>query len=220
MSIVQIARAEIRALIPYDSARQEWPTIRLNANESASANGGLRRYPDLRPGKLAARLAHHFGVDPGNLLVTRGSSEGIDLLLRAFCRAGVDNIVISPPTFEMYRVYADIQGATTITVPLSSDDNFALNAERLLDGCNPQSKLIFVCSPNNPSGAPAAPAAIEKLLESRRDRSIVVVDEAYIEFSAQESCVSWLPRFENLVILRTLSKAQGLAGARCGGRQT
>jgi len=216
VSILQVARAEIRALKPYLPARQEAHAIRLNANESATANGGLHRYPEIRPAGIQAQLASHFAVAPGNLLATRGSSEAIDLLLRAFCRAGIDNIVISSPTFEMYRVYANIQGAETIAVSLSPDDDFALDPQRFLDACTPESKLIFVCSPNNPAGTPVAAAAIEKLLEARRDQSVVVVDEAYIEFSNEVSRVEWLHRFDNLVVLRTMSKAQGLAGARCG----
>ena len=216
MSIALLARPEIRALRPYAMAPLHPLAIRLNANESTASAGGLHRYPEIRPGALHERLAAHFRVPAANLLATRGSSEAIDLLLRAFCSAGIDNVVISPPTFEMYRVYADIQGAETLEVPLLPDDDFRLDARRLLDACTAHSKLIVICSPNNPTGTRVPAEAIEEILVARRDQSVVVVDEAYIEFSGQSSLTNRMERFDNLVVLRTLSKAQGLAGARCG----
>ena len=216
MSVAELVRPEIRALKSYVPAPPHPHVIRLNANESAAAGNGLHRYPEFGPGQLHTRLAHHFSVPESNLLVTRGSSEAIDLLLRAFCRAGVDNVVISPPTFEMYRVYADIQGATAISVPLAPASDFRLDAGEILDACTAESKLIFVCSPNNPSGTLVPAEVIEEIVVARQKQSVVVVDEAYLEFSQAPSVAESIRRFDNLVVLRTLSKAQRLAGARCG----
>ena len=150
------------------------------------------------------------------VLATRGSSEAIDLLIRAFCRAGVDNIVTSSPTFAMYRVYADIQGAQTLDAPLLAERDFAFDAAAVLDRCTPSTKLIFVCSPNNPTGGLVPQSQISELAGARRNRSLVVIDEAYAEFSGVPSAIALLHRYENLVVLRTLSKALSLAGARCG----
>jgi histidinol-phosphate aminotransferase len=150
------------------------------------------------------------------VLATRGSSEAIDLLMRAFCRAGTDNIIVSPPTFSMYRVYADIQGAGTITAPLLADNNFALDVSLVLEKCTPKTKLVFVCSPNNPTGGLVPLSSIRELAEARVDRSLIVVDEAYAEYSEVPSAATLLAQYENIVVLRTLSKAHSLAGARCG----
>lgn len=222
MSIDALVRPEIRSLHPYATARQENATVRLNANElSWSSNGvaggrSLNRYPAIRPTELNERLADNYGVPSQNLLVTRGSSEAIDLLVRAFCRAGRDSIVVMEPTFGMYRVYGDIQGATTLPVPLDPDRDFELDVAATLARCTPDTKLIFLCSPNNPTGNALRRADITDIARARAERSIVVVDEAYAEFSAAPSLVDSLGELENLVVLRTLSKALGLAGVRCG----
>lgn len=225
MSIENLARPEIRDLRPYETAKQIRGLVRLNANEApwpadGSMVDGLNRYPEIRPLELHARLASHYGVSPDMVLATRGSSEAIDLLIRAFCRAGVDNILTSPPTFSMYRVYADIQGARTLTVPLVADDDFALHTSSVLGKCTPETKLVFVCSPNNPTGGLVPLSAVRELCRERREESLVVVDEAYAEFSQAPSATSLLQgteqRHENLVVLRTLSKAHSLAGVRCG----
>jgi histidinol-phosphate aminotransferase len=219
MSVLDLARAEIRALAPYSSARMEASggQVLLNANESpwaAAAGEGLNRYPDPQPAALCARLAELYGVAPQNLLVGRGSDEAIDLLVRAFCRAGQDAIVISPPTFGMYAVAAAIQDAQVISAPLG--EGFALDADALLARVTPQVKLVFLCTPNNPSGNLVAPAVIERLAAALRGRAVLVVDEAYIEFAAAPSAAALLTRFDNLAVLRTLSKAHALAGARVG----
>jgi histidinol-phosphate aminotransferase len=195
--------------------------VRLNANEApwpsdGSAEDGLNRYPEIRPLELHARLAAHYGVSADMVLATRGSSEAIDLLIRAFCRPGVDSIVTSPPTFSMYRVYADIQGARTITAPLRAEDDFVLDTTALIAKCEPHTKLIFVCSPNNPTGALVPLACMRELAEARTHGSLIVVDEAYAEYSETPSAACLLQGYENLVVLRTLSKAHSLAGARCG----
>lgn len=221
LNIEALARPEIRELQPYETARQVRGVVRLNANEApwagdGSTADGLNRYPAIRPLALHARLAAHYGVSPDMVLATRGSSEGIDLLIRAFCRAGIDNIVISPPTFAMYRVYADIQGAQTRAAPLDSDAGFALNTTVVTERCTPETKLVFVCTPNNPTGGLVPLAAITALAEARSEQSLIVVDEAYAEYSGAPSAATLLASHENLVVLRTLSKAHSLAGARCG----
>ena len=222
MTIALLARPEIRNLRAYETAKQVRGNVRLNANESpwppgnGGANEELNRYPEIRPAELHQQLAAHYRVAADTVLATRGSSEGIDLLIRAFCRAGADNIVITPPTFAMYRVYADIQGAQTVAAPLLAERDFAFDAAAVLDKCTPDTKLIFVCSPNNPTGGLVSHSLLRELAEARRNRSLIVVDEAYAEFSGAPSAAALLSRYENLVVLRTLSKAFSLAGARCG----
>ncbi len=218
MTIETLARPEIRTLNAYQSAVQVNGALRLHANEAPTAtdSDSLNRYPEIRPTELQSRLAERFGVSRNNLLVTRGSSEAIDLLIRTFCRAGQDNIVITPPTFSMYRVYADIQGAETISCPLLSDEDFTLDVDSLTGCCTALSKLIFICSPNNPSGNIVPRSDIVRILTARKNESIVVVDEAYVEFSDTESMADLVTEHDNLVVLRTLSKALALAGARCG----
>jgi histidinol-phosphate aminotransferase len=225
LSIEKLARREILELQPYETAKQVAGLVRLNANEApwpidGSTRDGLNRYPQIRPLQLHARLAVHYGVSPDMILATRGSSEAIDLLIRAFCRAGVDNIMVSPPTFAMYRVYADIQGARTLSAPLVAGKDFSLDAAAVLEGCSAETKLVFVCSPNNPTGGLVPLAAIQELCLGRPDHSLIIVDEAYAEFSEAPSAVSLFDhgsrRYTNLVVLRTLSKGYSLAGARCG----
>jgi histidinol-phosphate aminotransferase len=222
MTIEALVRPEIRNLKPYVTARQESATVRLNANElpcsAGNADGGaaLNRYPTIRPVALQSALSRLYGVAPANLLVTRGSSEAIDLLVRAFCRAGRDSVIVTPPTFAMYRVYADIQGARTIAAPLSGERDFRLEVGAVLERCEPETKLVFVCSPNNPTGNVVPHTDILELARARSGQSVIVVDEAYAEFNDEDSLGTFIPEFDNLVVLRTLSKALGLAGARCG----
>ena len=222
MSILELARPEIQALRPYEAAEQVDDTVRLNANESPeSGNMGrfrrpLNRYPEVRPMRLQRQLAGRFGCAPDELLVTRGSSEAIDLVVRTFCRAGVDNIVTHAPSFSMYRHYAVVQGASVTEVQTRADQDFRIDADAMLEACVPETRLVFVCSPNNPTGSLLPRADLEKLLESRDESSAVVVDEAYIEFADVPSAAKLLERHANLLVLRTLSKALGYAGARCG----
>jgi histidinol-phosphate aminotransferase len=220
MTIEALARPEIRDLHVYETAVQTNGAIRLHANESIwsrdSNAAAMNRYPELRPTELQSLLAERFGVAEDNLLATRGSSEAIDLLVRTFCRAGKDNIIISRPTFVMYQVFAEIQGAEVIDCPLLAENNFVLSTDSLANKCTQDSKLIFVCSPNNPTGNVVPKANVVRLLESRKDQSIIVVDEAYIEFSDMASTAELIASYDNLVVLRTLSKALALAGARCG----
>ena len=222
MTIANIARPEIRALKPYEAAIQVDDTIRLNANEAPWNSSGdrfrrpLNRYPEIRPAGLRSALADRYGCEVDNLLVTRGSSEAIDLLLRVFCDAGRDNVVTSRPTFSMYRHYAKIQGAELREVELTADNDFVLDPDVLLDACDDATRLVFLCSPNNPTGTLMSRRDLLKVLDARRDSSAVVVDEAYIEFADQASVIELLDEYENLIVLRTLSKALAFAGARCG----
>jgi histidinol-phosphate aminotransferase len=176
----------------------------------------LNRYPEPQPAELVAQLAALYGVAPTRCLVTRGSDEGIDLLLRTFCRAGQDAILITPPTYGMYVVAAGIQGARTVTVPLVREKNFALDAAAVLAAITPAVKLVFLCSPNNPTGNLLDRAAVLSLVHALAGRAVVVVDEAYVDFSGQPSLAAEIATNPNLVVLRTLSKAFGLAGARVG----
>jgi histidinol-phosphate aminotransferase len=222
MTIANLARPEIRALKPYDAAIQVDNTIRLNANEAPWTSSGdhfrrpLNRYPEIRPAALRDALATRYGCGRDNLLVTRGTSEAIDLLIRVFCRAGQDNIVTTTPTFSMYKHYAEVQGAELREVETTPDNNFETDADTLLQTCDDSTRLIFLCSPNNPTGTMMDRDTLTAILQARRQHSAVVVDEAYIEFADEPSVVELLDEYDNLIILRTLSKALAFAGARCG----
>jgi len=221
MSVLDLARPEIRAMQPYSSARMEASggQILLNANESpwlAPGDDGLgcNRYPDPQPAALIDALASLYSVQREQLLVGRGSDEAIDLLVRAFCRAGEDAILIQPPTFGMYAVCARVQNAAVIEVALAAD--FTLDVDAVLAALTPAVKLVFVCSPNNPTGQMVPRAAVERLVQALAGRALLVVDEAYVEFAEAGSVADLIGRYDNLAILRTLSKAWALAGARVG----
>lgn len=221
MSAVDLARPELLALQPYASARLQagQAAVMLNANESpwpplAEASRGLNRYPDPQPALLRTRLAALYGVNEEQLLIGRGSDEAIDLLVRAFCRAGVDAVAVSPPTFGMYAVCAGVQGAAVISVPLQED--FTLSVDGLLERLPDNVKLLFVCSPNNPTGGLVPLGDIGRLVSALSGRAMVIVDEAYIEFADTPSATTLLGQFDNLGVLRTLSKCWALAGARIG----
>jgi len=222
MSITDLARPEIQALRAYEAAEQVDDSIRLNANESPTINSvgnfrrPLNRYPEVRPQRLQAALSRRFDCAHDELLVTRGSSEAIDLIIRTFCRAGVDSILTPSPSFSMYRHYARLQGANIIEVGTLAEHDFAVDVDAILAACNKVTKVVFVCSPNNPTGTPLPRTELLRLLAGRKDQSIVVVDEAYVEFGEQSSAIDLLGEYPNLLVLRTLSKALGFAGARCG----
>lgn len=220
-----LLREDLRDFGGYKSARSEAlsGSIWLNANESAWANPGdadgrLRRYPQPQPEDLCARLAALYGVAPIQLLVGRGSDEGIDLLLRAFCLPGQGAIVTAPPVFGMYAVCARLHGAKTIEVPLREAEN-GLCADlpalgtAALEG---NASLLFLCSPGNPSGELLELDAIAQLAQRLRGRCLVIVDEAYLEYADAPSAISLLADHDNIAVLRTLSKAHALAGARVG----
>ncbi len=220
-AVLALARPEIRALKAYQPAGYEPDAVRLNANEAPWRAGGddsergLNRYPEARPGALTALLADHYGASPEETFVTRGTSEAIDLLIRCFCRPGRDDIVICPPTFGMYQVYADIQNAGVRRVPLLAPA-FRTDAQSILTDWDERCRLLFLTSPNNPTGNSIPPAVIAGLCEGLAGRGLVVLDAAYIEFGGADPCPALLCEHDNLVVLRTLSKAYGLAGARCG----
>lgn len=223
--VLELARPDLLGLEPYRHARWTPDLERLHANESPwctagqDSRDGLNRYPEPHPAALPERLAELYGVASERVLAARGSDDAIDLLVRGFCRAGTDAVLICPPTFPMYAVAARIQGAAVIEMPLRREQGFALDAAAIAqrvragDTCI---KIVFICSPNNPTGNLVEPAAIEELCAALSDRAIVAVDEAYIEFAGTGSHADRLPRFPNLVVLRTLSKAYALAGVRCG----
>ena len=218
MSVLDLARPDVRALVPYSSARMEAAggELCLNANESAWDDGlGLNRYPEPQPMALVERLAQLYGVAASQVLVSRGSDEAIDLLVRAFCPAGESAVLISPPTFGMYAVCARVQGARVVESPLRPAD-FSLDIDALLAAVTPSVRLVFVCSPNNPTGALVPRESIERLARALAGRAVLVVDEAYIEFAGQGSAATLTQQHDHVCVLRTLSKAYALAGARIG----
>lgn len=218
----KIARPDILRLQPYQHAAWDPALERLHANENPwrfpgdNSRAGLNRYPEPHPLELEARLARLYGVRPEQLIAGRGSDEGIDLLVRGFCEAGRDAVLTCPPTFGMYKVAARIQGADVIEVPLLRDRGYALDESGIERACAPNLKLVFFCAPNNPTGNAVDAGVIERTARRLADRALVVVDEAYAEFAAQPGFIGRLAELPNLVVLRTLSKAYALAGARCG----
>ena len=221
-SVLDLARPELRRLRPYTAGAWEPECIRLNANESPwrlpadKSERGLNIYPPPRPFALRSALARHYGVEEEELLVTRGSSEAIDVLIRGFCRAGVDGILICPPTFDMYRLYAGIQGAEVLAAPLCERDDFELDVDRVVAAAGQHTKIVFLCSPNNPTGSSFPKASIDAVCDAFAGRALVVIDEAYYEFAGTDDHLSHLKGCEHVVLLRTLSKCVALAGARCG----
>ena len=196
--------------------------VRLNANESPwrapgdKTERGLNVYPPPRPFALRDRLAEHYGARPEEMLVTRGSSEAIDVLIRGFCRAGEDSILICPPTFDMYRVYATIQAAGIVRVPLRRvTAGFELDLAAVLDALGRGVKIVFVCTPNNPTGQSVPRADVEAICDAAAGRALVVIDEAYHEFAGTDY-LDLRARHDHVVLLRTLSKFVSLAGVRCG----
>jgi histidinol-phosphate aminotransferase len=217
-----LARPEIARLERPSRMMDDPTTGRLHANESpwrAPLDGsiaGLNRYPEPEPLMLEARLAALYGVAPNRVLATRGSDDGIDLLVRTFCRPGRDAVLTCPPTFGMYAHCAQLHGAPLVEVPLRAADGFSLDEDELLAAAAPTVRLVFLCSPNNPTGNALADGTALRIAKALAGQAIVVVDEAYAEFHAGTSLVERLAAHPNLVVLRTLSKALALAGARCG----
>ena len=228
MDINSIARPEIVAMKPYESARNSATAdgILLNANEAPSTHVNdsqwqelsLNRYPSPQPGPLISRLAQLYGVAESNCLITRGSDEGIDLLTRVFCRPGQDAIIECSPCFGMYKIAATIQGARVIDVPRRADNGFQIDFADLERVIVEQStvRLIFLTSPNNPTGNLISRSQLEGVLKACEGRALVVLDEAYIEFCKARSATELIDKWPQLVVLRTLSKAWAAAGVRCG----
>ncbi|HDR1013643.1 TPA: histidinol-phosphate transaminase [Pasteurella multocida] len=220
MSISPLSRKNIQVLTPYQSARRLGGKgdIWLNANEYPTSpdfnltHRTFNRYPEPQPQAVIEGYANYAGVTPENVLVSRGGDESIELIIRAFCEAE-DSVLYCPPTYGMYSVSAETCGIALKTVPLTAD--FQLNLpeiERQISGV----KVVFVCSPNNPTGTLVNRTDLLALLKMTRDKAIVVVDEAYIEFCPQATMVTELKNYPHLAIIRTLSKAFALAGLRCG----
>lgn len=224
MSAVPPLREDLRGFDGYRSARREAATgsAWLNANESAWANpadadGRLRRYPEPQPAVLRDMLAAHLGCRPAELLLTRGSDEAIDLLVRGFCTPGRDGVLVTPPVFGMYAVSARLQGARLLEVPLSDGPvDFAVDLDRIVDTAIAEgARLVFLCSPGNPAGGMVDAARLVDAARRLAGAALLVVDEAYVEYADAPSILS-VARPSNLAVLRTLSKAHALAGARIG----
>jgi histidinol-phosphate aminotransferase len=221
-AVISLARSEIVALQPY--AHAAWlPThARLHANEAPwrpsgdDTRAGLNRYPEPQPQALLASLGQLYGVTVERVLATRGADEAIDVLSRVFLRAGADSILQCAPTFGMYEVAARIQGAAVVELPLNRDQGWSIDPERLLAAWRPGIKLVYLCSPNNPTANLLGTAALEQICTALDGKAIVVIDEAYVEWSRSASLTRWLDRFQTLAILRTMSKAHAMAGARLG----
>ncbi len=215
-----LVRENIRNMTPYQSARKIGGkgTIFLNANELPDriAQTSLNRYPEPQPKELKMLYSQYAGVNEDSILVTRGADEGIELLIRTFCEPKQDNILICSPTYGMYGINANAQDVGISNVPLIQDD-FSLNLPEIKKAIERERiPLIFMCNPNNPTATSVSLESIKSVIEMALNRAIVVIDEAYIEFSNQPSAIGFLSKFPHVVILRTLSKAFGLAGARCG----
>jgi histidinol-phosphate aminotransferase len=220
--LTELARPEIQTLKAYEHAVWEPGLVRLHANElpwrqlNDRSQAGLNRYPEPHPHELTAALARFYGVPPQCLLASRGSDEAIDLLVRSYCRAGEDAILICPPTFGMYGVAARVQGAEVLTAPLQRESGYDCDFAALRAQCTDKVKLVFLCSPNNPTGNRFDAEAIAALARDLTGRALLIIDEAYVEFAEGPSLASRLEALPGLVLLRTLSKAYALAGARCG----
>ncbi|HCD7552316.1 TPA: histidinol-phosphate transaminase [Citrobacter farmeri] len=220
-SVTDLARENVRNLTPYQSARRLGGNgdVWLNANEFPTAveyqltRQTLNRYPECQPKTVIENYAQYAGVKPEQVLVSRGADEGIELLIRAFCEPGKDAILFCPPTYGMYSVSAETIGVECRTVPTLAD--WQLDMQGISDNLDGV-KVVYVCSPNNPTGQLINPQDLRTLLELTRGKAIVVADEAYIEFCPQATLAGWLSEYPNLVVLRTLSKAFALAGLRCG----
>jgi len=214
MNIEELVRNNIRSLAPYSTARDEYQGdigVYLDANESPYDNG-VNRYPDPYQKKLKARISEIKGAPVENIFIGNGSDEPIDLVYRVFCEPRMDNAVMIAPTYGMYRVAAATNDVEVREALLEAD--FSLDADKLLAAADSKTKLLFLCSPNNPTSNSFPRKQIADIIE--KFKGIVVLDEAYIDFSAQKSFLSELNKYPNLIIFQTLSKAWGMAGLRVG----
>ena len=214
MNLDQLLRTNIKALKPYSSARDEFTgeaDVYLDANENPF-NAPYNRYPDPLQWDVKEKIATIKNIVVEKIFLGNGSDEPIDIVYRAFCEPGIDNVVSIDPTYGMYQVAADINNVEIRKVKLNED--FGFSAQKLLDAANIYTKAIFICSPNNPTGNLLDKPEIVKLITCFD--GLVVVDEAYIDFSPESSLLSELDKYENLIILQTFSKAWGMAGIRLG----
>lgn len=216
MNIQDLIRPTIKALKPYSSARDEYQgnsnrMVFLDANENPFENG-VNRYPDPQQCTVKSILSEIKEVSVKNILLGNGSDEVLDLIFRAFCEPYQDNIITLPPTYGMYSVLADINAVNQKSIQLN--EKFQPKVDEILNVADANSKILFLCSPNNPSGNSFEAFLIEKLV--REFKGLVVIDEAYIDFSNEESWLQRLKEFPNLIVTQTLSKAYGMAGIRLG----
>ncbi len=223
MNITELACKRVQELTPYQSARRIGGEgkIYLNANESPVSlhfdldSSNYNRYPECQPEEILSAYAAFAGVKPEQVMVSRGSDEAIGLLVRAFCEPGKDQILICPPTYGMYAIAAETNGAGIIKVAPTAD--FQPDVPAIFKALDENSvKVLFFCSPNNPTGTLIREELLRQILEYTKGKALVVVDEAYIEFSPYKTMVGLLKEYKNLVVTRTLSKAFALAGLRCG----
>ena len=213
-SVISLVRSNIRRLTPYSTARDEYKGklgLFLDANENPFSNG-YNRYPDPRQLSLKSLLAEIKGIASDKIFIGNGSDEAIDLCIRIFCEPRIDNIVTIRPTYGMYSVSAAINDVEVREVSLGRD--FSLSADAMMAACDNNTKLMFVCSPNNPTGNSMPVEQLRWLLEYFN--GVVVVDEAYVDFSSQPSMLTLLDEYSNLIVLHTMSKAYGLAALRLG----
>jgi len=229
--INKLAREELIDMIPYQSARRLFASgdakqanskVWLNANEAPGSgeyqvsSENINRYPDFQPDNLLNAYSNYSGLARSQILATRGADEGIELIIRSFCRAYQDSILICPPTYGMYAISAENHGAGIVKVPLvGSSQGMQLNLDELAKQVG-KVKVVFLCSPGNPTGNLLPKEQIIQAIKLFKDNAIVVVDEAYIEFSPEQTSISLLNDYNNVIVLRTLSKAFALAGLRCG----
>ncbi len=221
----KITASHVRSLTPYESARRLFASsghqsrVYLNANESPTADcfeidsSHFNRYPDCQPSELISAYADYAELNPDQVIATRGADEGIELLIRAFCTPAKSKVLICTPTYGMYAISAQTFNVGIVDVELLPD--FSLNLADIKQQVG-NVNIVFLCSPNNPTGTLLNQSDIHEVLTAYKDSAIVVLDEAYIEFSARHNNANLLKQYSNLVILRTLSKAFGLAGIRCG----
>ena len=216
LEITRLIRTMVRDIAPYRSARDEFEDfeaqkIFMDANENPY-NTDTNRYPDPLQRQLKRVLAKVKGVSDNQILLGNGSDEVLDLIFRTFCEPGHDEVILLPPTYGMYRVLAQLNNVKAVDVPL--DENFQLDVAAIMSSVNEKTKLIFVCSPNNPSGNAIPLSQIQSLLD--QFSGLVVVDEAYIDFSEGGTAINFLDEYPRLIICQTFSKAYGLAGIRLG----
>ena len=218
MEINKLLRPHLLNLTPYSSARDEFKgtaDVYLDANENAFGSTSVdkyRRYPDPYQIALKDKIGVIKGIDPKNIFLGNGSDEPIDLLIRAFCNPGKDKIIITPPTYGMYEVSANINDVGIVKVPLHAD--FTLDLSKVQEAIEPGIKIIFLCSPNNPTGNSIDKNDILEIV--KKFQGLVILDEAYIDFSTKDSLIHEIAHYPNLVILQTFSKAWGLAALRLG----
>ncbi|MDQ3046200.1 MAG: histidinol-phosphate transaminase [Bacteroidota bacterium] len=214
-----LLRENIKRLVPYSSARDEYKGkegVFLDANENSFGSplpAAFNRYPDPLQMILKQKIAESKDLDVSQIFLGNGSDEAIDILFRAFCKPGIDNVIICPPTYGMYEVSANINDVKVIKVPLQSE-NFQPDIPAILTAIDTNTKLIFFCCPNNPTGTSVKWADIKEVIMAFN--GIVVIDEAYIDFAGYKSLIPELKKNPNMILLQTLSKAWGLAGLRIG----